>query len=115
LPSPAPGDPGLPPEIRRDFVVPDESRVAAFLEERPDVLPLLGHLRQRIAAHFGDDPVVLERFYDPEMPGPALFVTIRTRRSSPEGLAALPRFDREWWLGELGRTAAPLVVTIAHV
>lgn len=106
----------LPATLRGQYEFRDGPRVAEFLSEHADVLTLLGRLRERIRADFGDAPVVLEPVADPEEAvEPTLFVTVRTRRPPAEALRALQRFDREWWLNVLRRAPVPVVVTIEHV
>jgi len=90
--------------------------VAEFLESRPTLVPLLARLRGQLHDRFGDEPVTIERFHDPEeMAGPRLFVTVRTRRSPGDALRTLERFDRESWPDQLRSSSAPVVVTVEHV
>src|SRR5688572_20346740 len=104
-------------ELKREFQVSDEDEILAFLERHPTVAPLLFDIRNNIRRFFGEDPVRLDMFHDPEWPqdDPDLVVNIQTRYASHQALDRIRRFDNEWWLGKYKDIDAPLLVTFEHV
>lgn len=55
-----------------------------------------------------------ERVPDPDSSSTPLFIIIHTRLEPSAALAALERFDREWWLDQAHLTAGSLEVSIAY-
>ena len=104
-------------ELGRDFEIPDEEDIQAFLGRYPNVGSLLPEIRREIRKYFGDEKVNLELFYDPEWEDddPPLFLNIQTHFGAGEALTRLKQFDHDWWLERLKQTKAPLVVSIHHV
>jgi len=104
-------------DLGRDYQLDDEADILAFLERYPAVVPLLFDIRSNIRRFFGDDPVRLEMFYDPEWPEdePTLVVNIQTRSASHQALDRIHQFDNEWWLGKYKDIDVPLLVTFEHV
>jgi hypothetical protein len=103
-------------ELRQDYEIPDEDGVLAFPERHPGVAPLLPNIRREIRRYFGDDPVRLEMFTDPEWPEevPELVGNIQTRFRSHEALERLHRFGQAWWLKQLEAMDAPIIVSFEH-
>jgi hypothetical protein len=104
-------------ELRRDYQITDEADILAFLERYPAVAPLLHDVRSNIRKFFGEDPVRLEMFYDPEWPedGPKLVVNIQTHYASREALDRLHQFNDAWWIKSRSEIDAPLMVSFEHV
>jgi hypothetical protein len=104
-------------QLERDYQLDHEADILAFLERYPAVAPLLFDIRSNIRRFFGEDPVKLEMFYDPEWPedGPKLVVNIQTRHASQQALDRIRRFDDEWWLKKRKDINVPLLVTFEHV
>jgi len=104
-------------ELRRDYQITDEEEILAFLERYPAVAPLLHDVRSKIRKFFGEDPVRLEMFYDPEWPedGPKLVVNIQTHYASREALDRLHQFNEGWWIKSRSEIDAPLMVSFEHV
>jgi hypothetical protein len=104
-------------ELGLEYQITDEEEILAFLERYPAVAPLLHDVRSNIRRFFGEDPVRLELFYDPEWPedGPKLVVNIQTHYASREALDRLHQFDDEWWIKSRGEINAPLMVSFEHV
>jgi hypothetical protein len=76
-------------DLGRDYQLGDEADILTFLERYPAIAPLLFDIRSNIRRFFGDDPVRLEMFYDPEWPedGPKLVVDIQTCADPMEALS----------------------------
>jgi hypothetical protein len=104
-------------ELRQGYQLDDEADILAFLERYPNIAPLLFDIRSNIRRFFGEDPVRLEMFYDPEWPedGPTLVVNIQTHHASHPALNRIRQFDDEWWLKKHKDIDAPLLVTFEHV
>ena len=104
-------------ELERNYQISDEEEILAFLERYPTVAPLLFDIRSNIRRFFGEDPVRLELFYDPEWPedGPKLVVNIQTHYASREALDRLHQFDDEWWIKSRDEIDAPVMVSFEHV
>jgi hypothetical protein len=104
-------------DLGRDYQITDEEEILAFLERYPAVAPLLFEIRSNVRRFFGEDPVRLEMFHDPEWPvdDPELIVNIQTGLDPMEALDHLRKFDDEWWIKRLGETRAPLIVSILLV
>ena len=104
-------------ELRRDYQLDDEDEILTFLERHPAVVPLLHDIRSNIRRFFGEDPVRLDMFHDPEWPvdDPQLVVNIQTPLEPVEALDRLHKFDDEWWIKRPGETRAPLIVSILLV
>jgi len=103
-------------ELRRDYEIPDDKEILTFLERYPAVAPLLHETRGNIRRYFGDDPVRLDMFYDPEWPedGPKLVVNVQTHFASHEALDRLHQFVNAWWSKKRKDVDAPLMVSFEH-
>jgi len=103
-------------ELKRDYQLSDEEEILAFLEHNPGVAPLLSDIRSNIRRFFGEDPVRLDMFYDPEWPedGPKLVVNIQTHFASHEALDRLHQFDNTWWIKRRKDIDAALMVSFEH-
>jgi hypothetical protein len=104
-------------ELGRDYQMTDQDEVLAFLERHPTVAPLLFELRGNIRRFFGEDPVRLDMFYDPEWPedDPELVVNVLTELEPMEALARLHSFDDEWWIKRVSEIRPPVIVSILLV
>jgi hypothetical protein len=100
-------------ELERDYQISDEQEILAFLERYPAAAALLFDIRISIRRFFGEDPVRLDMFYDPEWPedGPKLVVNIKTPAGPMEALDRIHRFDDEWWIEKHKDIDVPLLVT----
>lgn len=78
----------------------DRNNVRAFLEMHREILPVLVEAYSQIQAHFGSGtPVVLTVISEPTNRQSAeLFALISTSLPVEQALAAMRRFDDEWWL-----------------
>jgi hypothetical protein len=100
--------------LARAFQITDADDVRAFLAAHPAVVDLLFEIREEARRYFGDAPMGLEIFRDPEWEGedPELFVVIQTHLGPHEALERLHQFDREWWLTALKKIDAPVATTV---
>ena len=104
-------------ELRRACRLADDEEILAFLERYPPVALLLFDIRSNIRRFFGDDPVTLEMFNDPEWPEdePKLIVSIQNHYQSAEALDRIRRVGQEWWFENREGMNPPLLVTFEHV
>ena len=88
--------------LAQGFQLTHEQEILGFLERHPTAASVLIEIRHAIRNYFGDDPVRLEVFHDPEWDSeweaedPDLFANIRTRVEPHDALTRLHRFDNEW-------------------
>lgn len=104
-------------DLTRFYAFEDEAEVREFLRSRPHLVALLEEAVPHVHAAFGGDaPIRLDVDWDDEEgEPPVLFAGIVTDKPALEALAALKRFDRSWWLEQLGRTQVDLMFTIRSV
>lgn len=89
--------------------------VEAYLEEHPELLPLLREARTVIPRNFGPDaPVVSEVFTDPEAEEEhgELYGQIRSPLPPDEPLRRLRQLDDGWWLEALGTADGNLTISV---
>jgi len=92
---------GLVADIVSDlYSFRDRTEVRAYLELHGEVLPVLVEAYSHIQAHFGSGtPVVLTVISEPaDRQSAELFALISTSLPVEQALAAMRRFDEEWWL-----------------
>ena len=78
----------------------NDSNLAEFLGEHPDLFGLLHEARGKIREYFGSDAKVqLDLTADPDdRSSHELFVRIISKLRTKEALHILDRLDEEWWL-----------------
>lgn len=105
--------PAPPLALPRSFRPLQEAAVAAFLRDRPFLLPLLAELRREVDAHFGPwTPVLLDLRTDPEEGDTALFARIDSGLPIEDAMARHERVVRMWWLESLARSDAPMHIDV---
>ncbi len=89
----------------------DAAEVRAYLGEHPDLPDLLLEIREAVRRYFGNDPMSLKLFLDPEWEDaePELLAVVKTRHR--DALARLKVFDNEWWFAKLTANGPAVVVT----
>lgn len=103
----------LPPSL---FTLRNPEELSAFLRQHPGAAALVRDAADRLPDYFPGDPLVLDVEIDPEdAQDPMLFVVVRTSLDPLAALAALRRFDREWWIPTRSQTRLPVRVTIEPV
>lgn len=77
----------------------DKAGVNNFLNERPDLTPILMSAHIAIMSYFDDGILYLDTYPDPEEPTfVILALRIATSRRYPEIRRRLNAFRREWWI-----------------
>jgi hypothetical protein len=78
----------------------NDSNLAEFMGEHPDLFGLLHEAREKIREYFGSDAKVqLDLTADPDdRSSHELFVRIISKLRTKEALHILDRLDEEWWL-----------------
>ena len=86
--------------LSRDYGVRNDSNLAEFLGEHPDLFGLLRQARQKIREYFGSDAEVqLDLMADPDdRSSRELFLRIISKLRTKDALRILDRLDEEWWL-----------------
>jgi len=86
--------------LSRDYGVRNDSNLAEFLGEHPDLFGLLRQARQKIREYFGSDAEVqLDLTADPDdRSSRELFLRIISKLRTKDALRILDRLDEEWWL-----------------
>lgn len=74
----------------------------AYLNQYPQLRPVLAELRRRVADLFGQTELRLEMFTDPEDGNDSgkLFALIPTTLSASDACPLLDRLDGDWWLSQ---------------
>lgn len=98
------------------FTLRNPEELSAFLRQHPGAAGLVRAAAERLPDYFPGDAVEIEIDVDPDDDtDPALFVAVRTRQPAQNALAALDRFDRDFWLPTLKAllpAQSPVVVTV---
>ena len=96
------------------YALTDAPAVLAFLDEHPQLRPLLDAARPHLAAAFGPEaPVILELATDPEEGDAALFARVETPLPPRAALARLDGFLDAWWLDALPESGGMLHFDVA--
>jgi transcriptional regulator with XRE-family HTH domain len=91
------------------ITVVDEEDVARLLRSEPDLLPLVNEAAEQLSRYIPDASLRLEYLVDPEDGSEELFLGSWSDLDVEEGMAALDRFDQEWWFSN-GRRARGLLI-----
>jgi hypothetical protein len=104
-------------DLERAYRVDEPQNVRAFVADHPGLPLLLLEIRQAARRYFGDDPMALELFTDPEGDDakPELVAVVTTRRGWQEALQRLREFDEGWWLMRRKTAAAPVFLSIDFI
>lgn len=93
----------------------DSVSVQLLTPEYSALVQLLSEVNRRLPEYFEPGAfLTTERLYDPDSTSAPLFVVVHTRMEPAAALAALERFDQEWWLDQAGMTAGLIEVSIAY-
>lgn len=88
------------------YRVENEAEVSAFLQQHPELVPLLNEARPVIERYFPGNNVVLG--FDNYDDWPKLWGVIQTSLTAEKAVETMDRFDFEWWLGRLTEVAGLL-------
>jgi hypothetical protein len=98
--------PSIEETIDDGFVADDRADVVRYLGENPDLLPVLGRIKERLEPPLATAmPRRLHLAYDPEWEDdpPRLFVRVPTTLDADPALAAFDEAVRAWWIEEFRR------------
>lgn len=101
--------------IERRYVFDQRDQVLAFLNQHPDLMPLLLEAFTQIQAAFHGVQIVMQVLTDPEREAPqqlGLFILVADREPS-DALARLAVFDAAWWLDAMDRASGRVLITLA--
>ena len=107
---------GLPLDAR--IAVVDDENVHRLLHAEPDLLPLVNEAAEQLSRYFPDAGLRLSHVFEPEGDEEELILAALTdyevdlERKVDEAMAALDRFDREWWFANGRRANGLLIVTL---
>lgn len=95
----------------------DFQAVAAILRDKPQLIGLLVEMYGQICIRFGpENPITLDRFFDPEaQTHNELVIIVRTLFTPEVAMKALDNFDMEWWLEALPRAQNKVIVTVEYM
>jgi transcriptional regulator with XRE-family HTH domain len=94
----------------------EDERVRQVLTEIPGLAALIGEAADQLMRFFPDARLKLKAMTDPDEtePGDELILGILTMIKHDEALAALGRFDSDWWIPNIGRTQGRLNIDLAY-
>jgi len=98
-------------EVQRQFMMPADSSVTAFLGDNRAIPPMLLEAIPHLKTYFGADTIFSLRV-SIDGPGPRiLYAVVRWPGKVCDVRSALQRFDDEWWLRRAGQAAGFLTFT----
>lgn len=90
--------------LRRQFVLRDETSVRAYLSRYPFLFGLLLEAKMQVVRIFGADTrPALQVSIDPNDGAAQLFVVIPTRLNASAAMSLFDRLEEEWWLAAAER------------
>jgi hypothetical protein len=107
---------GLPLDAR--IAVVDEENVRRLFHAAPDLVPLINEAAEQLSRYFPDADLRLSHMFDPEGEGEELILGalpyqgVATKQDVDEAMAALDRFDQDWWFANGRRANGLLLVTL---
>lgn len=90
----------------------DEENVNRLLRSDPDLLPLVNEAAEQISRYFPGTSLHLRYAVDPEYGDEELVLAAPFGEDVHQSLAALNRFDQEWWFANGRRANSLLLVTL---
>jgi transcriptional regulator with XRE-family HTH domain len=100
------------------ITVVDEENVERLLRSTPDLAPLVNEAAEQLSRYFPDARLQLRHMFEPEGDEEELILGALTNQevdTDPdvdEAMAALDRFDQDWWLLNMRRANGLLIVTL---
>ncbi len=103
--------------LGQSYALRNPEEVAAFVWHHPEVIDPLLTAADIVPRYFGPDvPLVLVVEWAQEGDGrPELVALIQTDLDADAALAALDRFDQDWWLDILHQTGSKLLFGLEYV
>jgi hypothetical protein len=97
------------------YRVQDDKTVIAFLNDNPELSPLLLETYSQIAIYFHDPQCYLELLSDPEINLKQLLLSIVTHLNLDEAIQKLDEFREDWWLDNLPRAQGKLLIDVDSI
>lgn len=103
--------------LARDYEIKNPEQVAEFIGENLFLLDLLEEIPSKIYQYFGSSQKLsLKISHEPDFPqSPELWIYVLTGLSAKEALPILGKFDEEWWLENMDRSAWKLNINLKFV
>jgi transcriptional regulator with XRE-family HTH domain len=101
---------GLPLDAR--ITVVDEENVRRLLHAAPDLVPLINEAAEQLSKFFPGASLRLRYAVDPEYGDEELVLAAPPDEDVHKAMAALDRFDKEWWIHNVRRADGLLLVTL---
>jgi hypothetical protein len=98
-------------EIQRQFMMPGDCSVTAFLSDNSAISPMLLEAIPHLKTCFGADTILSLRVSIDGPGSPTLYAVVRWPGKVCDVRSALQRFDDEWWLKRAGQAAGLLTFT----
>ena len=92
--------------------------VDRLLRSTPDLVPLINEAAEQLSRYFPDAGLRLRHMFEPEGDEEELILGALTYQEGDpdpdvhEAMAALDRFDQEWWIQNVRRARGLLIVTL---
>jgi transcriptional regulator with XRE-family HTH domain len=109
----------IPLPLDGRVTVMDAEDVDRLLRSEPDLIPLINEAAEQLSHYFPDASLRLRHMFEPEGDEEELILAalsddneVDLERKVDEAMAALDRFDREWWFANGRRANGLLIVTI---
>jgi hypothetical protein len=104
----------VPPLSNGRLTVADEPAVDRLLRDVPDLAVVIGEAASELTGVMPDVRLSLELLPDSDYGGgDQLFLGVSTSLDEDEALAALRRFDEEWWVHHVGRARGLLCIDLS--
>ena len=100
------------------IAVIDAEDVERLLRSAPDLVPLINEAAEQLSRYFPDVGIRLSHMFDPEgdeeelILGALAYQEVDPDPDVDEAMAALDRFDQDWWLQNMRRANGLLIVTL---
>jgi len=95
------------------MTVTDEVGVNRLLHEHPELAALVREAADQLVNRFPNAPLRLRVLADPDEGGEQLFLAISADYVNDAALAALDRFDQEWWIHNANRGGGLLCIDLS--
>ena len=100
------------------ILVVDEENVERLLRSAPDLVPLVNEAAEQLSKYFPAASLRLRHMFEPEGDAEELILAaladydVDFEQNVDEAMAALDRFDRDWWIKNVRRANGLLIVTL---
>src|SRR5205809_6984386 len=95
------------------LMIANESEVIGFVRERPELARLIAEASEQLRGTIPGAQLRLTLSSDPDYGDrPELFLGVWSQMSEDEALAALRRFDQNWWVHQVARADGLLCIDL---